>query len=195
MRSFKRYLWLIGWRGSSAFRRPQLPLSRSWPASGVPSEGPSRPRALAFNLVEVARKPAKPDRELEEKLKAEWPAILRWMIDGCLDWKRNGLIRPASVTEATEAYFAAQDTFGAWLEEGCDVDPGDGWKSETSANLYAAWSRYAKAAGETAMTRRAFAERMQVTGFDLHRGTGGTRSYKGVRLLPSAHSAESGNAV
>ena len=26
-----------------------------------------------------------------EKLKAEWPAILRWALDGCLEWQRSGL--------------------------------------------------------------------------------------------------------
>ena len=40
---------------------------------------------------------------------AEAPAILRWMIDGCLDWQENGIIRPTAVTEATSAYFNAQD--------------------------------------------------------------------------------------
>jgi putative DNA primase/helicase len=62
-----------------------------------------------FNIVPFTRKPAKPDRELESKLLGEAPAILRWMIDGCLDWQRNGLVRPASVTEATAAYFDEQD--------------------------------------------------------------------------------------
>ena len=34
------------------------------------------------------------DPVLPQKLKAEWPAILRWMIDGCLEWQRVGLSRP-----------------------------------------------------------------------------------------------------
>jgi len=28
---------------------------------------------------------------LTEKLKAEWPGILAWMIDGCADWLERGL--------------------------------------------------------------------------------------------------------
>ena len=35
-----------------------------------------------FNLVPFTRTPANPDRQLEQNLKAEWPGILRWMIDG-----------------------------------------------------------------------------------------------------------------
>ncbi|MGA8707705.1 MAG: phage/plasmid primase, P4 family, partial [Steroidobacteraceae bacterium] len=38
-----------------------------------------------FNIVPFNHKPARPDLELEHKLQAEWPAILRWAIDGCLD--------------------------------------------------------------------------------------------------------------
>lgn len=62
-----------------------------------------------FNIVPFPRKPAQPDLTLEANLKAEWPAILRWMIDGCLDWQANGLVRPQSITTATADYFAAQD--------------------------------------------------------------------------------------
>ena len=32
-----------------------------------------------------------------EKLKAEWPAILRWCIEGCLEWQRIGLAPPGVV--------------------------------------------------------------------------------------------------
>ena len=33
------------------------------------------------------------DKDLPEKLRKEWPAILRWMIDGCIAWQRDGLNR------------------------------------------------------------------------------------------------------
>ena len=56
-----------------------------------------------------------------EKLRAEWPAILRWCIDGCLEWQRIGLAPPAIVRDATEAYFADQDTLEQWLDD-CTED-------------------------------------------------------------------------
>jgi putative DNA primase/helicase len=40
-----------------------------------------------FSIVPFVHEPASPDPELEAK-QAEWPGILRWMIDGCLDWQR-----------------------------------------------------------------------------------------------------------
>ena len=142
-----------------------------------------------FNLVPFTRKPDSPDRQLEEKLRAEWPAILRWMIDGCLDWQRNGLVRPASVVAATDDYFEGQDVFSAWLEDDCDVEPGNEWKTETSAILFTAWQVYAKNGGEFPGTRRRFADQMQRRGFELHKGAKGVRLYRGIRLIMEAKSA------
>jgi putative DNA primase/helicase len=83
-----------------------------------------------FNIVPFIRKPETPDRQLEQKLQGEWPAILRWMIEGCLDWQRNGLVRPASVKETTEAYFSDQDLLGQWQAEKCDAEPTNNSKSD-----------------------------------------------------------------
>ncbi len=75
-----------------------------------------------FNIVPFLHKPEKPDHALERKLRAEWPGILRWMIDGCIDWRQNGLIRPPGVLNATENYFAEQDVLSQWLESECSVE-------------------------------------------------------------------------
>ncbi|WP_198374982.1 phage/plasmid primase, P4 family [Neoroseomonas rubea] len=76
-----------------------------------------------FNIVPFLHKPARPDRDLEAKLRKEWPGILRWMIDGCLDWQKSGIVRPAIVTETTDDYFEAQNVIGRWMEERCDLLP------------------------------------------------------------------------
>lgn len=76
-----------------------------------------------FNIVPFLHKPAEPDRTLEDKLRKEWPAILTWMIDGCLSWSTGGLLKPKVVTEATDEYFAAQDAMGQWMAERCILDP------------------------------------------------------------------------
>ncbi len=118
-----------------------------------------------FNLVPFTRKPEVPDRSLEEKLRAEWPGILRWMIDGCLAWQRGGLVRPESVTAATEAYFDDQDILGEWLEEKCVVEPGNQNRKETTQDLFASWSLYAKAANELPGTVRSFSQTIEKHGF------------------------------
>jgi putative DNA primase/helicase len=49
------------------------------------------------------------DKKLNEKLRAEWPGILAWTIEGCLQWEQIGLAPPESVTGATAAYMEAED--------------------------------------------------------------------------------------
>lgn len=138
-----------------------------------------------FNIVPFTRKPERPDRQLEEKLKPEWPAILRWMIEGCLDWQKNGLVRPDSVIAATAAYFDAQDLLGQWLEEECDAEPGNPYKIETTGVLFESWSGFADRAGERAGSKKSFSEQLQRRGFEAGKGTGGVRLFRGLRMRPA----------
>jgi putative DNA primase/helicase len=45
-------------------------------------------RRLLLVPFTVQIPPAERDPELARKLEPEWPAILRWCIDGCLEWQR-----------------------------------------------------------------------------------------------------------
>jgi putative DNA primase/helicase len=135
-----------------------------------------------INIVPFIRKPREVDKELDLKLKAEWPGILRWAIEGCLAWRAQGLAPPPAVTEATAAYFSDQDLFGQWLDERCDVDPGNSYKFETAADLFASWKVYATAAGDEPGSQRSFADKLQRRGIITHR-TMHARTYRGIRLL------------
>jgi putative DNA primase/helicase len=135
-----------------------------------------------INIIPFVHKPLKPDPQLEEKLKAEWPAILRWEIDGCLDWQKNRLVRPTSVKKATGKYFADQDILAQWLEEECDAEPGNRWKMAAVGELFQSWVSYAKAAGAEAGSQVEFSEKMEIQGFEKHRGAKGKRVWRGVCL-------------
>ena len=63
--------------------------------------------------------PPKRDKRLADRLLAEWPGILAWAIEGCLEWQRIGLRPPAAVMDATEDYFEAEDAIGRWIDERC----------------------------------------------------------------------------
>jgi putative DNA primase/helicase len=115
-----------------------------------------------FNMIPFVHKPIKKDSALEDKLRAEWPAIFRWMIDGCLDWQQNGLIRPAVVAEATETYFTEQDTLNQWIAENCDTGNNS---SDTTANLFTSWSEWATANGEKPGTTKWFSQALQKQGY------------------------------
>jgi putative DNA primase/helicase len=139
-----------------------------------------------FNLVPFDRKPKVPDLQLMDKLKAERPGILRWMIEGCLDWQRHGLVRPEPVRQATESYFAEQDLMGLWLDEMCDVDLGNRRKFETSAQLFASWTYFAQKAGEAPGTQTTFGTELTRRGFEQGKVEDGkVRVFRGLSLKNS----------
>jgi putative DNA primase/helicase len=103
------------------------------------------------------------DRQLAEKLKAEWPGILAWMIEGCLEWQRHGLEPPECVTEVTNDYFEAQDSFSTWLEECCEGDP-NAWTGSTP--LFTSWRLWAEKTGVRRGSIKDFSEAMDAAGFN-----------------------------
>jgi putative DNA primase/helicase len=141
-----------------------------------------------FNIIPFDRQPAVPDRELEGKLMSEAPGIFRWMIEGCLDWQKNGLVRPQSVIAATKSYFEDQDLMSQWLEEECDVDPANQFKSESVALLFEAWTAYCTNAGEKLVSKKSFSNQLISRGFERSRN-GKVRSFLGLRLRrrPNLH--------
>lgn len=132
-----------------------------------------------FNIIPFIHKPTVPNPNLERVLRAEWSAILRWMIDGCLDWQKNGLQRPAVVIEATREYFEDQDVFSQWFDESCEHDAGH---REANTALFTSWKRYAEAAGESAGTAKSFGEAMRKRGLEPYR-TKSERGFLGLRLI------------
>lgn len=131
-----------------------------------------------FNIVPFTQRPARPDRQLEEKLKAEAGRILSWAIEGCRDWQDNGLVRPEIVQAATQDYFDDQDLFGQWLAERCELGRS---KSEATTPLYNDWAEYAHAAGDDPGSQKAFGSRIKRAGFQF-RKSHGNRMYLGLAL-------------
>jgi putative DNA primase/helicase len=62
-----------------------------------------------FQMVPFDVKVANPDKNLAEKLKSEWGAILNWMVEGCAEWQRQGLNPPKRVIEETAKYLESED--------------------------------------------------------------------------------------
>jgi P4 family phage/plasmid primase-like protien len=81
------------------------------------------------------------DKDLVMKLRAESPAIMRWMLDGCLQWRRNGLHPPTLITEATMKYLQGEDYIGQWLAERT-VSSADGRVKH--GDLFESWRHFAE---------------------------------------------------
>lgn len=127
--------------------------------------------------------PKERDAELPDKLKTEWPGILAWMIQGCLDWQRCGLAPPAVVTAATAAYLDAEDALAAWIDDCCERDP-QAWE-QTSA-LFANWAAWAGRAGEHVGSQKRFSERLEARGAEPLRKRDG-RGFVGIKLRSATY--------
>lgn len=135
-----------------------------------------------FNLVpfEVTIPKADRDPELPEKLKGEWPGILRWMIDGCMAWQGDGLAPPAIVQAATENYLAAEDAFAIWIAERTKPI---GYGCTETGKLFADWTFWAKAAGEQPGTMKAFRQELAKRGYKPRQDPSSRRSaFEGIDL-------------
>jgi putative DNA primase/helicase len=106
------------------------------------------------------------DPNLTEKLKAEWPGILSWMVEGCLEWQTEGLGQPQAVINATAAYLEAEDALAAWIDDRCRRDPNT-W--EQSSALFDSWAAWAGQAGENPGTMRRFVQTLESRGFVAQR--------------------------
>jgi putative DNA primase/helicase len=119
------------------------------------------------------------DRTLPEKLEAERPGILRWLVEGCLAWQLEGLEPPAAVTAATADYRDEMDTVGAFLDECCVRDA----ETQTLAKrLYDTYKRWCDEHGETPMSKPDFGSRLAEKGFTPGRTKAG-RYWRGLGLV------------
>jgi putative DNA primase/helicase len=134
-----------------------------------------------IHVVPFAYRPPTRDPTLKERLRPELGQILRWAIDGCLDWQANGLVIPPRVQAETATYFEAQDLFTSWLDEHCEADRPH---VATTKDLFASWKSYAEAANEHAGSARSLADRLASAGFRRIRDTLGIRGkgFAGLRL-------------
>jgi putative DNA primase/helicase len=133
------------------------------------------------------------DTKLTEKLIKEWPGILAWMIDGCLEWQKlGGLKPPPIVVVATADYLAGEDKLSRWIDDRCERI--DGWQT-SSGDLFASWVSWAEENKEWFGSQKKFSDGLTEAGFEPYR-TKHTRGFKGLKVLPlepfSAHGATFG---
>jgi putative DNA primase/helicase len=119
------------------------------------------------------------DKTLPEKLRAELPGILGWLLQGCLSWQTNGLGLPEAVSRATQAYRAEQDVLGDFLAECCALAPA---ATVRSAELFAAYRRWCEQNSEPPLGRKALAGRLQERGLSPARGSFGVWIWRGIGL-------------
>jgi putative DNA primase/helicase len=145
-----------------------------------------------LRVVPFDHKPVRQDSQLADKLAAEAPQILNWVIGGCVEWQRVGLSNPPKIRAATDAYFVVQDLFGDWCRACCDITPD---AVEPTKHLLASWNSFRRDHGEPPEIEKSLVERLQRAGFTAG---GDTRAYcedgrcrvgKGLKLRVTSSAA------
>lgn len=108
------------------------------------------------------------DRHLTDKLKREAAGILRWLVDGCLGWQRDGLDEPDEVLAATSDYRAEQDVVGSFLDEMCLN--GEAYRVK-AGSIYKSYVDWCDGRGEHAKSNRQFGEAMTERGFQRQKSS------------------------
>ena len=120
------------------------------------------------------------DPYLPDKLKAEGPGILNWLLQGCASWREKGLITPEVVRAATEAYRAEMDILSDWLAESCEVGPRH--VARFSA-LFASYQKWCEENSERTITKKAFGMALSERGFDSGTIGANVKTRLGLRVI------------
>ena len=119
------------------------------------------------------------DRDLKNKLLAEGPGILAWMVRGCLDWQRIGLAQPDVVDDATSAYQASQDNISAFIRDCCHLSRG---LTCPVGLLYAGYELWCAENDEEAVSKKMFGTNLDERGYPPGARTKRSRLRKGIDL-------------
>lgn len=119
------------------------------------------------------------DKSLKRKLQIELPGILRWAVEGCHKWQRDGLGEPPEITSATGSYRKEQDIIGHFIDD--ELEFMDSF-SVLSRALYEAYKTWCADNGEKIESQRALGLKLTERGLCNQRTTGGKTRWLGVRL-------------
>ena len=121
------------------------------------------------------------DKQLIHRLRNELTGILRWCVEGCLAWQREGLGVPEVVETATDAYRSEQDVLAAFLGDCCIVNPA---AKAAARDLYETYVTWCRDNGEHVLSQREFGMRLAERGLERFRGgRAGAFMWRGLGLL------------
>jgi putative DNA primase/helicase len=113
------------------------------------------------------------------KLRAELPGILRWAVEGCLEWKKQGLGFPQKVNAATAAYRAEMDRIADFITDCCKVGPTEKVRLLEMQEAYKAWCMDI---GEEPLDPKLLPKELADRGFIKKRGSLGQTYWHGIGL-------------
>ena len=133
--------------------------------------------------VRIPEAERRPQAEILADLTAEGPGILRWLLEGLGDWRRDHRWIADAVTEATASYQADQDRLGAFLADCCEMGP---HYTVSVSEFYDAYNAWCETNGQEAVGKVQAGKLLRQRGVVQRRdSTGKARRWVGVRFLTS----------
>jgi putative DNA primase/helicase len=143
----------------------------------------SRIRLVPFPVTFA---PEQQDKKLKEKLRKELPGILRWAVQGCIAWQREGLGVPDEVAAATQTYREEMDPLAGFIEEMCIVGPS---QKARGGHLFKAYNRWREHNEGEVMSLNAFGALLGDRGFPMKK-TNGVKWRLGIGLKSNVEVAQ-----
>jgi putative DNA primase/helicase len=120
------------------------------------------------------------DRDLNEKLRLEYPQILNWMIQGAIKWNKQGLKRPESIMQSTNEYLSDEDGYSTWLNDKCVIGTGEKCAVNVAYKSFNAWC---DGTGEYCPSQKRFMQRLVEKGYPKSKT--GVLSFTGFSMKES----------
>lgn len=95
------------------------------------------------------------DPYLSDKLMQELPGIMKWAVDGYIEWQRIGLQEPLRVKQELEIYRTEMDSIEQWIMEKAERVEGH---FETTRDLYESYDAWATESRSYNMSYQKFAK-------------------------------------
>jgi len=136
-------------------------------------------RRIRLVLFKIIISDEEKDPHLRNKLKMELPGILRWAVQGCLEWQTDGLQPPECVLAAVKEYRQESDTLGKFIDEHCELRP---LAQVKSSAFYTHYQKFCETAGERWIPSRDLPSEMKRRCFE-HKHTKTGAFYLGIELI------------
>lgn len=101
------------------------------------------------------------DTTLADALMAEAPGILRWAVEGCLQWQRDGLRHPGIVDAATKDYRAESDQLAQFVDGCCEVAPNAETRAGELFGAYRDWCDRTQVSNLDRLNQTTFGKRLK----------------------------------
>lgn len=112
-------------------------------------------RRIKLIPFEVNIPAEKVDKLLKYKLRKEFPQIMKWAVDGCIKWQKEGIQEPKCVQDAVKEYKQEMDLLSGFMEQ-CIIIDYECKDKIPSSDLFKLYSRWAKENNEFEMTSKKF---------------------------------------